>query len=51
MTREDLKLPKGDIGKQIKEKLNSDETIKAIVVKCMGEEKIESYRVESTSDL
>lgn len=39
-TREDLKLPEGDIGKEIKEKHDNDEQFMVTVLCAMGEEKL-----------
>ena len=39
-TREDLKLPDGDLGKDIRNKFDNDEQIMITVQKAMGEEAV-----------
>ncbi len=46
-TRDDIKLPAGDLGNDIKERFEKEETIKVTVLKSMGEEAILSFKVES----
>lgn len=45
-TRDDIKLPAGDLGAEIKERIEKDETIKVTVLKSMGEEAIMTFKVE-----
>jgi len=46
-TREDIKLPDGDLGEEIKTKFENDDSIKVTVLKAMGEEHILTYKVEN----
>jgi translation initiation factor 5A len=46
-TRDDIKLPAGDLGAEIQAKFDDEETIKVTVLKALGEEAILSYKVES----
>jgi len=46
-TRDDIKLPEGDLGAEIRAKLENDESVKVTVLKAMGEEAILSYKVEN----
>ena len=48
-TRDDIKLPAGDLGAEIRERIEKDETIRVTVLKAMDEEAILSYKVESDS--
>ena len=48
-TRDDIKLPVGDLGQEIKDKFEKDEVIKVTVLKAMNEEAILSYKIESDS--
>jgi translation initiation factor 5A len=48
-TRDDIKLPSGDLGNDIKERFEKEETIKVTVLKSMGEEAILSFKVENDS--
>ena len=46
-TREDIKLPEGDLGAEIQKKFDDEENLKLTVLKAMGEEAILSYKVEA----
>jgi translation initiation factor 5A len=48
-TRDDIKLPAGDLGTEIKDRFEKEESIKVTVLKAMGEEAILSFKVESDS--
>jgi translation initiation factor 5A len=48
-TRDDIKLPAGDLGTEIKDKFDKEESLKVTVLKAMGEEAILSYKVENDS--
>jgi translation initiation factor 5A len=48
-TRDDIKLPAGDLGTEIKAKFDNEETVKVTVLKAMGEEQILGYKIESDS--
>lgn len=48
-TRDDIKLPAGELGEEIKKKFDDEEAIKVTVLKSMGEEAILSYKVENDS--
>jgi hypothetical protein len=40
-------LPEGDLGAEIRAKLENEETVKVTVLKAMGEEAILSYKIEN----
>jgi translation initiation factor 5A len=46
-TRDDIKLPEGDLGKEIRKKLEDDESVRVTVLKAMGEEAILSFKVDN----
>jgi len=46
-TREDIKLPEGDLGKEIKAKFDGEESLKCTVLKAMNEEAILGYKVDT----
>jgi len=48
-TRDDIKLPAGDLGADIKKKFDDEENLKMTVLKAMGEEAIMGYKVENDS--
>ena len=44
-TRDDLKLPEGDLGKEIQTKFENDDQLILTVLKAMGEEAVISTKV------
>lgn len=46
-TREDLKLPDNDLGKEIKTKFENDEQFLVTVLKAMGEEAVVGIKAQS----
>jgi translation initiation factor 5A len=48
-TRDDIKLPAGDLGTEIKAKFDNEESLKCTVLKAMGEEAILAYKVDNDS--
>ncbi|RNA41367.1 eukaryotic translation initiation factor 5A [Brachionus plicatilis] len=48
-TRDDIKLPVGDLGNDIKAKFDADESLIVTVLKSMGEEAIIQFKVENDS--
>lgn len=48
-TRDDIKLPEGELGEKIREKFEAEESLKVTVLKSMGEEAILAFKVESDS--
>ena len=47
-TREDLKLPEGDLGKEISTKFDNDETFLVTVLKAMDEEAVIATKAQQT---
>ena len=47
-TREDLKLPEGDLGKEISTKFENDETFLVTVLKAMEEEAVIATKAQQT---
>jgi len=45
-TRDDIKLPAGDLGEEIKTKFEAEENLKLTVLKSMGEEAVLAYKTE-----
>jgi translation initiation factor 5A len=48
-TRDDIKLPASDLGTEIKERFDKEESLKCTVLKAMGEEAIVGYKVDNDS--
>ena len=48
-TRDDIKLPAGDLGTEIKERFDKEEQLKCTVLKAMGEEAIVGFKVDNDS--
>jgi len=48
-TRDDIKLPEGDVGNEIKAKFEAEENLKVTVLKAMGEEAILAYKIDNDS--
>ena len=48
-TRDDIKLPAGDLGNEIKERFDKEESLKCTVLKAMGEEAIVGFKVDNDS--
>jgi translation initiation factor 5A len=46
-TRDDIRLPAGDLGDEIREKFEKEESLRVTVLKSMNEEAILSYKVEN----
>jgi translation initiation factor 5A len=46
-TRDDIRIPDGDLLKDIREKFEADESLKITVLKAMGEEQIMGFKVEN----
>ena len=47
-TREDLKLPEGDLGKEIMDKFEKDETFLVTVLKAMDEEAVIATKAQQS---
>jgi translation initiation factor 5A len=48
-TRDDIKLPAGELGDQIKAKFDAEESIRVTVLKSMGEEAIMAFKIDNDS--
>jgi translation initiation factor 5A len=48
-TRDDIKLPTGELGDQIKAKFDAEESIRVTVLKSMGEEAIMAFKIDNDS--
>ena len=48
-TRQDIKLPEGDLGQEIRGKFDAGESLKLTILQALGEEAVITYKIEQES--